>query len=476
MRSIQEELASHAKLVAKMKKSPVLDPVGVDQLFETCHQILENYRIYDDHPENKGDKSANTNIDDSTAMATATDMSEKDKALNLRASRLLTDKDLEKHAARKATVEKQLEKLRAQVENLRQYKAQQAENKAETEKTTGDNEDDVLEINLDDFEVDANEDEHLDEEALEKMLVSSSKVGGSRNHSRSSSKIRGSNKSRKNRGRNAKGKKKRSNIGDDSDDEEVVTAEDLLSLPAGRRGRLRASAGLIRHSKDALSPQDTTEESESEDGETETDADADATENEGTKSTITVGTIGHPNAGKSSLINAITGKKVVSVSRQPGHTKIFQTLKINESTILCDCPGLVFPAVDVPRALQVLSGIYPIPYTREPFSAIQYLAECFPIEKILGLKSSDVPSSEQDGDIEKIMLKNKNNVYPWSAYAICEAYAVKRGFVSAYGRIDVHRSAQTILYAVADGKISFYFEPPNAQNSDENNKESYKKY
>ena len=58
------------------------------------------------------------------------------------------------------------------------------------------------------------------------------------------------------------------------------------------------------------------------------------------KGILTIGCIGHPNVGKSSVLNAIIGKIVVSVSRTPGHTKHFQTIFLTNNVKLCDCPGL----------------------------------------------------------------------------------------------------------------------------------------
>lgn len=56
--------------------------------------------------------------------------------------------------------------------------------------------------------------------------------------------------------------------------------------------------------------------------------------------------------GKSSLINGLVGRKVVSVSRTPGHTRYFQTYFLTPSVKLCDCPGLIFPSL-LPKQLQV---------------------------------------------------------------------------------------------------------------------------
>lgn len=190
------------------------------------------------------------------------------------------------------------------------------------------------------------------------------------------------------------------------------------------------------------------------------------------------------------MINALTGKKVLSVSRQPGHTKIVQPLKINATTVLCDCPGLIFPAVDIPRPLQVLAGLFPIPHTREYVAAVHYLSERIPLEDVLGIKppadgetgtqahmsgahghkaaaakkgadgkiGADADAAEEEE--EEDGGSEGSPRYPWSAYAICEQYAVKRGFTLASGRLDINRAAQAILYAVADGHIPFYFAPP----------------
>ncbi|RWS21979.1 guanine nucleotide-binding protein-like 1 [Leptotrombidium deliense] len=158
---------------------------------------------------------------------------------------------------------------------------------------------------------------------------------------------------------------------------------------------------------------------------------------------LTIGCVGHPNVGKSSLLNAIMGKKVVSVSRTPGHTKHFQTIFLTKTVKLCDCPGLVFPSI-APKALQVLMGCFPIAQLREPYSAIAFIAERINILNILKIKH---PQDEQS---------------EWSAHDICEAWALKRGFLTAKtGRADVYRAANHILRMALDGRtICLAFHPP----------------
>lgn len=88
---------------------------------------------------------------------------------------------------------------------------------------------------------------------------------------------------------------------------------------------------------------------------------------------LTVGMIGYPNVGKSSIINALLGEKKVSVACTPGKTRHFQTHKLNETVTLCDCPGLVFPTFMLSKAELVLNGVIPIDKLRDfvtPFALL----------------------------------------------------------------------------------------------------------
>ena len=69
---------------------------------------------------------------------------------------------------------------------------------------------------------------------------------------------------------------------------------------------------------------------------------------------VTIGMVGYPNVGKSSVINVLCKKKLVGVASQPGKTKHFQTLFIENDILLCDCPGLVFPNFTSNRSEMVI--------------------------------------------------------------------------------------------------------------------------
>lgn len=141
------------------------------------------------------------------------------------------------------------------------------------------------------------------------------------------------------------------------------------------------------------------------------------------------------------MLNSLVGRKVVSVSRTPGHTKYFQTYYLTPTVKLCDCPGLVFPS-QVSKQLQVkwctfigdvglqtnamqtlfpemwllvsefqiLAGIYPVSQLQEPYSSVGYLCERTPFLSVLKLthpeQSAETPHTP--------------NTHEWTAWDVCE--------------------------------------------------------
>lgn len=112
---------------------------------------------------------------------------------------------------------------------------------------------------------------------------------------------------------------------------------------------------------------------------------------------LVVGLVGYPNVGKSSTINALLGAKKVSVSSTPGKTKHFQTIHLSPETLLCDCPGLVFPQFATTAAELVCDGVLPIDQMREYTAPAELVAKRIPrdvIEASYGIRIDTLPEEE----------------------------------------------------------------------------------
>ncbi|XP_028835985.1 guanine nucleotide-binding protein-like 1 [Denticeps clupeoides] len=168
---------------------------------------------------------------------------------------------------------------------------------------------------------------------------------------------------------------------------------------------------------------------------------------------LTLGCIGFPNVGKSSVLNSLVGRKVVSVSRTPGHTKYFQTYYLTPTVKLCDCPGLVFPS-RVDKQMQILAGIYPVSQLQEPYSSVGYLCERTPFLSTLKLKHPSLQEDSHEG-------QQSSRQERWTAWDVCEAWAERRGYKTAKAaRNDVYRAANSLLRLAIDGRLCLCLRPP----------------
>ena len=281
------------------------------------------------------------------------------------------------------------------------------------------------------------------------------------------------------------------------------------SIPIGRDALLRVCQELARSGKrfdaameDTMEDEhdgndDGEEEGEEEEEEEEVDEEGEAyvrqalnqereeAERVKAEGRIMIGLVGHPNVGKSSMVNSILRRKAVSVKATPGHTKTLQTLILDDRTCLCDSPGLVFPRIDISPAEQIIGNLIPLPVVREPFSAIRWIAEAklvgaerwqaiqrkfsgssdgklaaaraAPITSVLKVR----PSKEFDPETLELLNNEDltNDELPWSPLSLCQAYGKMRGFVKTRG-VDVQRAGQVILSMVYDGKIPYAIPPP----------------
>jgi nuclear GTP-binding protein len=104
---------------------------------------------------------------------------------------------------------------------------------------------------------------------------------------------------------------------------------------------------------------------------------------------ISVGLIGYPNTGKSSIINTLRKKKVCNVAPIAGETKVWQYVTLMKRIYMIDCPGIVPPnQADSDEALLLRGSIrvenveYPAQYVDAVLKHVQpkYLQRTYEIK------------------------------------------------------------------------------------------------
>merc|ERR1719216_781647 len=81
---------------------------------------------------------------------------------------------------------------------------------------------------------------------------------------------------------------------------------------------------------------------------------------------ISVGFIGYPNTGKSSIINTLRSKKVCSVAPIAGETKVWQYITLMRKIYLIDSPGVVMGQSGETDGEKVLKGVVRVELVENP--------------------------------------------------------------------------------------------------------------
>ncbi|CAB4384524.1 unnamed protein product [Rhizophagus irregularis] len=155
------------------------------------------------------------------------------------------------------------------------------------------------------------------------------------------------------------------------------------------------------------------------------------------KTSITVGVIGIPNVGKSSIINSLKRSKVCDIGATPGLTKFAQEIHLDKNIKLLDCPGIVFTRDK--NAEILLRNCIKIELLDDLISPVELIvSRCKPEQLMIRY---NVPMFR---DVNEFLLH----------------LARQRGKLKHGGIPDIDSAAKIVLQDWNSGKIPYYTIPP----------------
>ncbi|XP_030758665.1 guanine nucleotide-binding protein-like 3 homolog [Sitophilus oryzae] len=162
--------------------------------------------------------------------------------------------------------------------------------------------------------------------------------------------------------------------------------------------------------------------------------------NKGIKTSITVGVVGLPNVGKSSVINSLKRSRVCNVGASPGITKATQAVQLDSKIKLLDSPGIVFAAGN------------------DSHAALRNVV------KISGITDFVTPAN---AILQRVSKQQMMDMYDITEYNSPEEFyslkATRTGKFKKGGVPDLAAAARSLLEDWNSGKISYYTVPPEAE-------------
>ena len=156
------------------------------------------------------------------------------------------------------------------------------------------------------------------------------------------------------------------------------------------------------------------------------------------KKQISVGFIGYPNVGKSSIINTLKSKKVCNVAPIAGETKVWQYITLMRRIYLIDCPGVVHPSGDTDTDI-VLKGIVRVENVKDPEDHIPTVLERVKTEYLV--KTYKISDWVDTDDFLKKM-------------------AERMGKLLKGGEPDTNTVAKMVLNDWQRGRLPYFVKPP----------------
>ncbi|KAL0978618.1 hypothetical protein UPYG_G00172940 [Umbra pygmaea] len=156
------------------------------------------------------------------------------------------------------------------------------------------------------------------------------------------------------------------------------------------------------------------------------------------KTAITVGVVGFPNVGKSSLINSLKRARACSVGATPGVTKCLQEIHLDKHIKLLDCPGIVM-ATSTTDAAMILRNCVKIEQLVDPLP---------PVEAILRRCN------------KKQIMEHYGVPDFHTALEFLAMLARRQGKLRKGGVPDNDKAAKSVLMDWTGGRISYFTHPP----------------